>query len=295
MSVSKRIRTTLFKNISVADTDGGTAGVDFTITLTERGTNDTFSIDVTSASPAYNTWTATTPAQYFVKLTDRAPASVSSELTYVTIQAHSQPGVDFESGSIAVGLTRGNGAFSWQGAPVLLPSVGDSVIKAETSAVSTLVSQNYTGGTTPPADNQKFWGVRFAAGSTPPGTSIRCESCMNRISGSKSVRNAFFGRNTAPGSTAALLVSMGGNSNDAAAEIRGLFLLNTNANRSCWLHRSNRDSNVNFNDTNADLNTDEEWDLFMVKEGGNTTTDWYGAGAIVSATPVQLRPSTQFV
>lgn len=295
MSVSKKIRTSLFKKIAVEDTDGGTGGVDFTITLTERGTNDTFSIDITSASNAYNAWTETVPSGYFVKLTDRAPADTATALTYVTVQANNQPGLDFDSGAVAVGLTRGNGVFLWQGAPVLLPSVTNEGIQATTAAVSTLVSQNYTGGTSAPADNQKFWGVRFAAGSTPPGISIRCESCLNRISGRHSIRNAYYGRNTAPGSTAVLLVSMEGNSNDAAAEIRSLILLNTNTNRTCWLHRTNRDSNVSFNITNTDLNTDEEWELFFVKEDGNTTTTWYGAGATVTATPAQLRPSTQFV
>lgn len=296
MSVAKQLTGGLFTSISVANTGGGTAGVDFTVTLTERGTGTTYALAVTSGT-TIGAWTATTPSGYFIKLTDRAPASTSSAVTYMTVQANDAPNFDYEAGGIAVGLNRVSGAFQWQGAPVILPSIFSGIV-GSSSLQSSNVTSNYTGGTSAPGATQRYWGMTFAAGSTPPGTVIRATSWMNRTSGSGSMGIGYYGRNTAGGSTAVNLVRMTGANGNAAPQGACIVILNTNTNRSAWLDHTNsggRGTEAIINNTDTNLNTNNEWALFCVRTVSSGTSTWVGAGPRIEILQDQVVPTTSFI
>lgn len=295
MSVSKNVVSGLFTSISVADSGAG-GGVGYTVTLTERGTGTTYALAVTSGT-AIGAWNATTPAGYFVKLTDRAPASTSTAVTYVTVQANDQPAFDYGAGAIAVGLNRIGGAYVWQGAPVTLPSI-DSGVVGSSSVQSSAITANYTGGTSAPGTTQRFWGMTFAAGSTPAGTVIRTSSWGTRTVGTGSMGIGYFGRNTAGGSTAVDLVSMTSSNSNPSPQYQNIVILNTNTDRSGWLDHTNSGSNGTIaiiNNTDTNLNTDNEWQLFCVRTISTNTSTWVGAGARIEISQDQVAPTTSFV
>lgn len=271
MSVSKRLFGSLFSSVSVANS-GATPGVDYTLTLTERGTGTTFALVVTSAT-TIGQWNATTPSGYFIRLTDRVPATTTTALTYITVQANDEPSFDENAGAAAVGLNRIGGAYVWQGAPVVLPSI-ESGLVAATSQVTGIVTTNYAGGTTAPATNQRFFGVTFAAGSTPPGCTVWCQSFADQ-GGSGSIGFGFYGRNTAGGSTAVALAVMSGSSGNTSVQIGGMVGITTNTQRAYFLDHTNSGGTgaAGGIDTVSvpALNTDNEWTLYLVRTSGSGT------------------------
>ncbi len=180
MSVTRFLAEGPFTSISVADTGGGTPGVDFTLTAVVRNTGVSHNLDVTSSTTPpvpYDTFIAATPSGVSFRLSLREPSDFGVALTEVVVQTTladtSDIFADVQDDTPTLRLLRVNGSFVWQSAPVISPGLfPQQEVVLSSGTQSGTVNANYTGGTSPPSSTQAYWGVRFAAGSTPPGSSI---------------------------------------------------------------------------------------------------------------------------
>lgn len=128
-AATKSVQSTLFSSVSVADTDGLVSGQDLTITAIKRN-GDQFILNITEATEI-GMWHTTTPAGYFVRLTDRSPTSTISTIGSLRVDINNRSLTERETTiSLKFHRNEGKAKYIWQSAPVMIDEYDDDNIRS---------------------------------------------------------------------------------------------------------------------------------------------------------------------